>query len=80
MAPAIYSDPDVPIAARHLPIMVIHGDADETVTVDISRRWTAKLRELGMAHEYIEVPGGTHASAGRDNIDEVFRFLSRHGS
>jgi predicted peptidase len=78
MAPAIYSDPEVPVAARHLPIMVIHGDADETVTVDISRRWTAKLRELGMTHEYIEVAGGTHASAGRDNIDRVFAFLARH--
>jgi predicted peptidase len=77
MAPAIYSSPDEVAAARGLPIMVIHGDADTTVRVDISRRWVAKMQELGMAHEYIEVPGGSHASAGRDNIAEVFAFLSR---
>lgn len=78
MAPAIYSSPDAVIAARDLPVMVIHGDADETVDVEISRRWVAEMRELGMEHVYIEVPGGSHASAGRENIHEVFAFLSRH--
>jgi predicted peptidase len=77
MAPAIYSSPDAVVAARHLPVMVIHGDADELVRVDISRGWVAKMQELGMSYEYIEVPGGSHSSAGRDNIAEVFAFLSR---
>jgi predicted peptidase len=78
MAPAIYSSPDAVVAARGLPVMVVHGDADETVDVEISRRWVAKMRELGMEHEYIEVRGGSHASAGRENIGRVFEFLSRH--
>jgi predicted peptidase len=80
MAPAIYSSPDVLASLRDRlpPIMVIHGDADTTVDVEISRRWTAKLRELGMEHVYIEVPGGSHASAGRENIARVFEFLSQH--
>jgi acetyl esterase/lipase len=80
MAPAIYSSPDVLASLRDRlpPIMVIHGDADTTVDVEISRRWTAKLRELGMEHVYIEVPGGSHASAGRENISRVFEFLSQH--
>jgi hypothetical protein len=30
-----------------------------------------------MRHEYIEVPGGTHASAGRLNIDKVFALLDQ---
>jgi len=80
MAPAIYSSPDAltPLRDRLPPIMVIHGDADTTVDVEISRRWVAALRELGMEHAYIEVPGGSHASAGRENIGRVFAFLSRH--
>lgn len=78
MAAAIYSEPEVPPAARHLPVMLIHGDADETVDVDIGRRWAAEMVELGMEHVYIEVPGGSHASAGRENIARVFDFLSRH--
>jgi predicted peptidase len=78
MAPAIYSSPDALVSARELPVMVIQGDADESVDVEVTRRWVAKLQELGMEHVYIEVPGGTHASAGRENIDEVFDFLSGH--
>jgi predicted peptidase len=78
MAPAIYSSPDALVAARGLPVMLIQGDADEQVDVQVTRRWAAKMEELGMDHEYIEVPGGTHASAGRDHIANVFEFLSRH--
>ncbi len=76
MAPAMYSSPDPLVAARHLPVMAIHGDADETVDVEGTRRWVAKMVELGMDYRYIEVIGGTHASAGRDNIDDVFAFLN----
>jgi predicted peptidase len=79
MAPAVYRSPDELVAARHLPVMVVMGDADEAVDVNVTRQWVAKMQELGMEYEYIEVPGGTHFSAGRDNIDRVFEFLSRHG-
>lgn len=78
MAPAVYRSPDELVAARDLPVMVVMGDADESVDVDVTRQWVAKMEELGMEYEYIEVPGGTHFSAGRDNIDKVFEFLSRH--
>lgn len=78
MAPAIYTSPDVLERARGLPVIVVQGDADQLVDPDVTRRWVAKMKELGMEYEYIEVPGGTHASAGRLNIDKVFEFLDRH--
>ena len=78
MAPAIYSNPDALAAARSLPVMVVMGDADEAVDVEVTRRWVAKMEELGMNYEYIEVAGGTHFSAGRQNIDKVFAFLAEH--
>ena len=78
MAPAIYSSPDALTAARRLPVMVVMGDADEAVDVEVTRRWVAKMGELGMNYEYIEVAGGSHFSAGRQNIDKVFAFLSKH--
>ena len=77
MAPAIYIDPATIEGARKLPVMVIQGDADKSVNPDVARRWVAKMKELGMTYEYIEVPGGTHASAGRINIDKVFAFLDK---
>jgi len=78
MAPAIYSSPDELSAARHLPVMVVMGDADEAVDVEVTRQWVAKMEELGMDYEYIEVAGGSHFSAGRQNIDKVFAFLDKH--
>jgi predicted peptidase len=78
MAPAIYISPDILESATHLPVMVVMGDADESVDVDVTRQWVAKMEELGMNYEYIEVPGGSHSSAGRSNIDKVFAFLDKH--
>jgi predicted peptidase len=77
MAPAIYISPDTIAGARKLPIMVIQGDADTSVDPNVTRKWVAKMKELGMNYQYIEVPGGTHASAGRLNIDKVFAFLDQ---
>jgi len=75
MAPAIYISPDTIAGAAHLPVMVVQGDADTSVDPKVTRTWVAKMKELGMKYEYIEVAGGTHASAGRLNIDKVFAFL-----
>jgi predicted peptidase len=77
MAPAIYISPDILKNATRLPVMVVQGDADQSVDPNVTRRWVAKMKELGMQYEYIEVPGGTHASAGRLNIDKVFAFLDK---
>jgi len=77
MAPAIYISPDTIAGAAPLPVMVVQGDADTSVDPKVTRQWVAKMKELGMNYEYIEVPGGTHASAGRLNIDKVFAFLDK---
>ena len=77
MAPAIYISPDTIAGAQKLPVMVIQGDADTSVDPNVTRKWVAKMKELGMNYQYIEVPGGTHASAGRLNIDKVFAFLDK---
>jgi predicted peptidase len=77
MAPAIYISPDILESATRLPVIVVQGDADQSVDVKVTRQWVAKMKALGMTYEYVEVPGGTHASAGRENIDKVFAFLER---
>jgi predicted peptidase len=78
MAPAASGSPDVLAAAQHLPVMVVMGDADQLVDVNVTRQWVAKMKALGMTYEYIEVPGGSHSSAGRENIGKVFDFLATH--
>lgn len=85
MAPAVapkgeqpYITPAILEKVAHLPIMVIQGDADQAVDVIGTRAWVAAMTALGMSYEYIEVPGGTHASAGRANVDKIFEFLAKH--
>jgi len=46
---------------KHLPILVLQGDEDEAVPVERTRAWVAKMRELGMQHVYVEIPGGDHS-------------------
>ncbi len=79
MAPAIYSSPDRLDAVKHLPIIVVQGEKDRLVSVEIARRWVAKMKELGMTHEYIEIKDGNHVSSITQNpemIGEVFAFFN----
>ena len=57
-------------------MIVVHGDDDPDVSVEISRTWVAKMAELGMTHRYVEIPGGDHYSIfGRDNVQAIFDFF-----
>lgn len=60
----------------HLPIVVLQGDQD--VLVESTRVWVEGMKELGMQHEYIEIPGGDHSlviSENRDNMARVFEYM-----
>jgi dipeptidyl aminopeptidase/acylaminoacyl peptidase len=39
---------------------MLHGDADQTVPFDQSKRFLAKLHEAGVPAELIVVPGAPH--------------------
>jgi predicted peptidase len=56
------ADPSAAIAQglAHIPTWIIHGDADETVPVEHSRRMAAALRALGAPIDYSELPGVGH--------------------
>jgi len=58
------ADPFAEVAARiaHLPVWIVHGDADQLVPVEQSRRMAAALRELGADVTYVELPGVNHNS------------------
>jgi poly(3-hydroxybutyrate) depolymerase len=64
--------------ALNLPVHFFHGDADTAVPVDVSRRWTKNLKELGARVEYTEYPGVKHNSwdnAYRDGA--IFDWFSK---
>jgi poly(3-hydroxybutyrate) depolymerase len=63
---------------RHIPQIVVHGDADPTVPVTGSRNMVAKLKELGIEHKYIEVPGGLHSDVVAPNLAAIVEFFNTH--
>jgi predicted peptidase len=62
IAPASAGDPYLAIARRvvSLPIWLFHGDADQSVSVDESRRMSAALKTVGGDVHYTELPGVGH--------------------
>ena len=63
---------------RSIPEIIVHGDADPTVPVSGSRAMVAKLKELGVEHKYIEVPGGLHSDVVGPNLAAVIEFFDAH--
>ncbi len=63
---------------KHIPQIVVHGDADPTVNVTGSRAMVAELKRLGTDVTYIEVPGGNHTDVVVPNLPQVFEFLAAH--
>ena len=60
---------------------LIQGDEDRLVPVDGTRRWVAKMAELGMTHRYVEIPGGDHSriiARDPDNVKAIFDFFDQH--
>lgn len=61
------------------PMLIIHGDADETVAFDLSVEFVEILRAKGLPHQFLRVPGGPHSfrlSHGNLDLRPVLtRFL-----
>lgn len=75
-APAPQRDADIETSLekiQHLPILVLQGDEDSLVT--LTRRWVAKMRELGMQHVYVEIPGGDHSLVISQNSAHMQKFI-----
>jgi len=78
VAPAPPPSREVLQAIGDIPVLVIHGDADDTVPVAGSRLTVGMMRQLGMRPEYVEVAGGDHSRLiARDPamVERMLRFL-----
>ena len=73
---ADYVDAD---AIRHIPFLVIQGSEDRVVPAARARESVARMRELGMQHLYIEIPGGDHSlfiSRDPEVVEHLFSFFN----
>jgi predicted peptidase len=78
IAPAIYSSPNQLSDISKMPVIVVQGDNDRLVKVDVTRRWADKMKELGMPHQYIEVAGGDHVRVAPDHLPDIFAFFDKY--
>lgn len=66
---------------RKLPIWIFHGDQDQTVPVEQSRRLTAALKNAGADVRYTEYPGAGHvpaAAKGYADRNMISWLLKQH--
>jgi predicted peptidase len=64
--------------AKDVPFIIVQGDMDELLPVGDARAWAAKMKELNMTHEYLEVAGGTHGSVLTSHMANLFEFFNKH--
>jgi predicted esterase len=79
IAPAAFGmQPDILQEIRDMPVILVQGDADTAVPVANTRLWAEKLGELGMTHEYHEIPGGDHVNVISTGMPDIFAFFEEH--
>ena len=71
-------DPATMAGMKHIPQFIVHGDADATASVEQSRSMVGEMKRLGVEHQYIEVPGGTHGGVVAPNLRGMFDFFDKH--
>lgn len=78
IAPAIYSGIDRLEKIKRIPVIVVQGEKDWLVPASGTRKWVAKMKELGMEHIYIEVPDGDHVRPAFQKQPQIFEFFNKH--
>jgi predicted peptidase len=82
IAPASEGDPAEALARKiaHIPVTIVHGEADRTVPVEESRRMAAALKAAGADVTYRELPSVDHnswdAASGSEELP-VWLFQKR---
>lgn len=78
IAPAIYARTTDLEKIKHIPVICIQGARDRLVKASKTRRWIARMKELGMEHKYIEDPDGGHVRVAFEKMPDIFDFFNKH--
>jgi predicted peptidase len=63
---------------QHIPVLIMHGNEDQTIPIARARETVAKMKQLGMQYVYVEVKGGDHSlfiSKSREMVSKLFSFF-----
>ena len=64
---------------KYIPILVLHGTNDQVIPIAETRKWVSRMKDLGMQHVYVEIPGGDHSlfiSKNQDTMYKLFAFFN----
>jgi predicted esterase len=79
IAPAAFElDPQSIAKVPRLPVVLVHGAADELVPVAVGQQWAAVMKNAGMTYEYHELPGVTHGPVINDAQPLIYAFFAKH--
>ena len=67
--PALSAPPIRYISSQTPPALLVHGDADTTVPIEVGRQFHERLAAAGVPSEFVTYPGAGHA-------DILFRALT----
>jgi predicted esterase len=66
-------------AERKFPVMIVHGDKDNLISVKVARENRDKYQAEGHEVNYVEVPGLGHAWATGIGVnDKMWEFFASH--
>ncbi len=71
-------DPNTADTIKHIAQVVVHGDADRTVSVEGSRQMVKALQDAEATVSYLEVPGGGHSDIAPQKMADIFDFFDKH--
>ena len=77
IAPAVFRPVSDLEKVKHLPVILVQGDKDPLVRVEMVRPWAEQMKKLGMTYEYVEVAGGDHVRVAFDTLPQVFAFFDK---
>jgi predicted peptidase len=67
-----------PMKDAKVPVMIVHGDADEVVPVTNSEGWVDGMKELNMEYEFVKQPGISHGPVIESGQKPIFEFFAKH--
>lgn len=72
-------DPLRNVTSSFPPTVIVHGDADTMVPIDLSRALYAALQKAGVKSQMIDVPGEEHTFAGKMQVGSQTWNIQKQG-
>ena len=77
---AKFGRPDIlkPLKNAGVAVLIVQGDKDEVVSVEEARTLAAAMKDMGIEHKYVEMPGISHGPSMTAGQKYVFEFFGMH--